>query len=54
MAWEKHAAFRPTLLWGYLITVSSKAMKNWPSEVADATTAYRPVADNWYLFEVHH
>jgi endonuclease YncB( thermonuclease family) len=31
-----------------------KNLENWPSDVADATTAYRPVADNWYLFEVHH
>jgi hypothetical protein len=31
-----------------------KDLEKWPSDVADATTAYRPVADNWYLFEVHH
>jgi endonuclease YncB( thermonuclease family) len=31
-----------------------KDLENWPSDVADATTAYRPVGDNWYLFEVHH
>jgi endonuclease YncB( thermonuclease family) len=29
-------------------------LENWPSDVANATTAYRPVADNWYLFETHH
>jgi endonuclease YncB( thermonuclease family) len=31
-----------------------KDLENWSADVADATTAYRPVADNWYLFEVHH
>ena len=31
-----------------------KDLENWPKETADATTAYRSVADNWYLFEVHH
>jgi endonuclease YncB( thermonuclease family) len=29
-------------------------LENWPKETADATTAYKPVADDWYLFEVHH
>jgi hypothetical protein len=29
-----------------------KDLENRPSDVGDATTAYRPVADNWYLFEV--
>lgn len=29
-------------------------LENWPKETADATTAYKPVADGWYLFEVHH
>jgi hypothetical protein len=31
-----------------------KDLENLPSDVANATTAYRQVADNWYLFEVHH
>ena len=31
-----------------------KDLENWPSDVADATTAYRPVGDSWYLIEVHH
>jgi endonuclease YncB( thermonuclease family) len=44
---------------GYVFAPSNphplvKDLENWPSDVADATTAYRPVADNWYLFEVHH
>jgi endonuclease YncB( thermonuclease family) len=44
---------------GYVFAPSNphplvKDLENWPSDIADATTAYRPVADNWYLFEVHH
>lgn len=31
-----------------------KDLEKWPKEAADATTAYRSVADNRYLFEVHH
>jgi endonuclease YncB( thermonuclease family) len=31
-----------------------KDLENLPSDVANATTAYRQVADNWYLFEVRH
>jgi membrane associated rhomboid family serine protease len=29
-------------------------LENWPSDAADVMTAYRPVADGWYLFELHH
>lgn len=29
-------------------------LEHWPSNLSDETTAFRPVADNWYLFEVHH
>jgi len=29
-------------------------LENWPPNLADETTAFRPVADKWYLFEVHH
>ncbi|TLZ51836.1 MAG: hypothetical protein E6K22_10785 [Gammaproteobacteria bacterium] len=44
---------------GYVLSPSDphplvKDLENWPSDVIDATTAYRLVADNWYLFEVHH
>jgi endonuclease YncB( thermonuclease family) len=31
-----------------------KDLEHWPPEAADATTAYEPLADGWYLFEVHH
>jgi hypothetical protein len=27
---------------------------SWPSDAADVMIAYRPIADNWYLFELHH
>jgi hypothetical protein len=26
----------------------------WPPEMADATTAYKLIGDNWYLFVVRH
>ena len=29
-------------------------LENWPSDIEDAATAYRLVADQWYLFEVQH
>jgi hypothetical protein len=29
-------------------------LENWPSDIEYAATAYRVVADHWYLFEVHH
>jgi hypothetical protein len=29
-------------------------LDHWPPEMADATTAYKPIGDNWYLFVVHH
>jgi hypothetical protein len=29
-------------------------LENWPSDIEGATTAFRVVADQWYLFEVHH
>jgi endonuclease YncB( thermonuclease family) len=44
---------------GYVFSPSDphplfKDLEHWPSDAADVTTAYRPVADDWYLFEVHH
>jgi hypothetical protein len=44
---------------GYALSPSNphplvKDLDIWPSDITDATTAYRLVADNWYLFEVHH
>ena len=44
---------------GYVLKPSDPSplvedLENWPKETADATTAYKPVADGWYLFEVHH
>lgn len=29
-------------------------LEHWPPEMADATTAYRLIGDNWYLFVVRH
>jgi hypothetical protein len=31
-----------------------KDLENWPPELVDATIAYRRVAEQWYLFEIHH
>jgi endonuclease YncB( thermonuclease family) len=31
-----------------------KDLENWPQDLADATTAYKLLADGWYLFEIHH
>jgi len=29
-------------------------LDHWPPEMQDATTAYKLIGDNWYLFVVHH
>jgi hypothetical protein len=29
-------------------------LDNWPPEAANATTAFKALSDNWYLFELHH
>jgi hypothetical protein len=29
-------------------------LDHWPPEMADATTAYKPIGDSWYLFVMHH
>jgi hypothetical protein len=29
-------------------------LDNWPTGIEDVMTAYRPMGDNWYLFELHH
>ena len=29
-------------------------LEHWPPEMADATTAYKLIGDNWYLFVVRH
>jgi hypothetical protein len=29
-------------------------LESWPPNLSDETTAFRHVADNWYLFEIHH
>ena len=29
-------------------------LDHWPAEMQDASTAYKPIGDNWYLFVVRH
>ena len=31
-----------------------KDLENWPPELTNVTTAYRPIGNNWYLFELRH
>jgi len=54
-----YGAFDTGIIKGYVLSPSDphplvEDLEDWPPAFADATTAYKRLADGWYLFELHH
>jgi hypothetical protein len=54
-----YGAFDNGVIKGYVYGPSDpepvfQDLESWPSDAANVMTAYRPIADGWYLFELQH
>ena len=54
-----YGLFDNGIIKGYVFSPASpkpliQDLDHWPPEMADATTAYKLIGDNWYLFVVRH